>query len=75
MRPPPGRPFDPLLSFAAKDIRKDGALLRLRGDVEIKFNAKTTLLADEVDYNWNTGELDARGNVHFPSAGDASPKQ
>ncbi len=42
----------------------DGVWRRLRGNVEMR-QGEMVLRADEVDYNEETGEAEARGNVHF----------
>ena len=50
-------------TFAANHIESSGDLFQLRGDAEI--NIDTLILrADEVDYHWDTGEIEARGNVY-----------
>ena len=49
------------VSFSAKDIQRDGDLLRLRGSVEIKIGERI-LQGDEADYNWSTGEITIRGS-------------
>jgi lipopolysaccharide assembly outer membrane protein LptD (OstA) len=50
-------------TFAASRIESDGDVVRLNGDVEIATSA-VILEADEADYHWDTGEIDARGRVH-----------
>ena len=50
-------------TFAANHIESSGDRFQLRGNVEINTNT-LILRADEADYHWDTGELDARGNVH-----------
>jgi lipopolysaccharide assembly outer membrane protein LptD (OstA) len=46
----------------ARELNKYGPLTRARGDVEL--TTDTVLLhADEVDFNADTGEAEARGNV------------
>ena len=42
----------------------EGPLRRLRGDVRIQ-TIDMQLKADEVDYNADTGDVEARGHVHF----------
>lgn len=42
----------------------DGALRHMRGSVRIE-TTDMLLLADEIDYNSDTGDVDARGHVHF----------
>ncbi len=41
-----------------------GPLRLARGNVELRLNA-AVLSADEIDYNDDTGETEARGNVHY----------
>jgi lipopolysaccharide assembly outer membrane protein LptD (OstA) len=50
-------------TFMATRINSDQNVLQLRGDAEI---ATSTVIvqADEAAYHWDTGEIDARGNVH-----------
>jgi lipopolysaccharide assembly outer membrane protein LptD (OstA) len=50
-------------TFAASHIESSGSLFQLRGNVEINTNT-LILRADEADYHWDTGEIEARGNVH-----------
>jgi LPS-assembly protein len=42
----------------------DGPFFRLRGNAELE-TTEVCLGADEIDYNEETGEVEARGNVHF----------
>ncbi|MEQ1885093.1 MAG: LPS assembly protein LptD [Bryobacteraceae bacterium] len=42
----------------------DGSLRHLRGNVRIE-TTEMQLKADEVDYNADTGDVEARGHVHF----------
>jgi hypothetical protein len=44
---------------SAKALR----VVRFKGNVEITING-VELRADEVDYHWDTGELEPNGNVH-----------
>src|ERR1700722_2915707 len=39
-------------------------VVRFKGNVEITING-VELRADEVDYHWDTGELEPNGNVHL----------
>jgi lipopolysaccharide assembly outer membrane protein LptD (OstA) len=39
-------------------------VVRFKGDVEMKING-LELRADEVDYHWDTGEIEPLGNVHL----------
>ena len=50
-------------TFTAAHIESDGDVVRLNGNVEIA-TSTVVLQADEADYHWDTGEIDARGNVH-----------
>lgn len=50
-------------TFAANHIESSGDRFQLRGNVEINTNT-LILRADEADYDWDTGEIEARGNVH-----------
>ena len=59
--PPP--PVDGT-QFFAREQRNEGPVSHLRGDVEVRTGA-VIVTADEVDYNDDSGELEARGNVHY----------
>ncbi|MBI1355043.1 MAG: LPS assembly protein LptD [Acidobacteria bacterium] len=48
----------------ARIQENDGPVSRLRGDVEVR-TGSIVVTADEVDYNDDTGEMEARGNVHY----------
>jgi len=50
-------------TFMATRIDSDQNVFHLRGNAEI---ATSTVIvqANEADYHWDTGEIDARGNVH-----------
>lgn len=51
-------------TFTATRQEQDGKIYRLRGAVKIE--TETTLLeADEIDYNSETGDASARGNVRY----------
>jgi lipopolysaccharide assembly outer membrane protein LptD (OstA) len=50
-------------TFAANHVESSGVLFQLRGNVEIN-TITLSLRADEADYHWDTGEIEARGNVH-----------
>ncbi len=43
---------------------RDGAMRLARGDVELRYNS-LILTADELDFNEETADLEARGNVHY----------
>lgn len=50
--------------FYARTQENQGSVSRLRGDVEIRTGA-ILMTADEVDYDDDSGELEARGNVRY----------
>lgn len=45
-----------------------GVMRYLRGDAELRFGQQV-LKADEIDFNEESGELEARGNVHYVRQG------
>jgi lipopolysaccharide assembly outer membrane protein LptD (OstA) len=47
-------------------------VVRLKGNVEITING-VELRADEVDYHWDTGELEPLGNVHLKPVSRSNP--
>lgn len=55
-----------VLEATAKDMEslKPSGVLRFRGKVEIALDG-VELRADEVDYHWDTGELEPYGNVQL----------
>ena len=55
-------PRAPYAVYAATSLRRDGDVIHLRGDVELRTNG-ILVQADEVDYYWHTGEIKARGEV------------
>lgn len=57
---------DRVLEATAKSIEdvKPLPVVRLKGNVEITIDG-VELQADEVDYHWDTGELEPYGNVHL----------
>ena len=57
------------LSFRAVAITKDGAITHLKGNVEIAVGRGWTLRSEQADYNSNTGEVAARGNVRMTRQG------
>jgi LPS-assembly protein len=62
----PARPGAPdadhiLIESVTQEV--EGPMRHLRGMVRVE-TSDTTLRADEVDYNADTGEVDARGHVH-----------
>lgn len=60
--PPLGGESDLLIYAVTQEAR--GSLRLLRGDVELQQNG-VVLKADEVDYNEESGEVEARGNVRY----------
>jgi lipopolysaccharide assembly outer membrane protein LptD (OstA) len=52
-----------VVTFMASRIDSDQNVFRLKGNAEIATSA-AIVQADEADYHWDTGEIDARGNVH-----------
>jgi lipopolysaccharide assembly outer membrane protein LptD (OstA) len=57
------------VSFRALTITKDGAITQLRGNVEIAIGRGWTLQSEQADYNSDTGEVAARGNVRMTRQG------
>ena len=51
------------VSFRALTITRDGAITHLKGTVEIAMGRGWILRSEQADYNSNTGEVAARGNV------------
>ncbi len=51
------------IEMTAKDLKKDGSVLRGRGAVEAKAD-QCMMRADEGTLNRETGEIDLRGHVH-----------
>src|SRR5207237_10455985 len=65
IRPPrPNAPSAKDLLVDANTQEAEGAQRRLRGNVKLE-TAEMSLRADEVDYNTETGEAEARGHVRF----------
>jgi len=62
--PHPGAPEKHWTNISADSQEVDGDLRHLRGHVVIEMT-DATLKADEVDYNDDTGDADARGNVDY----------
>jgi lipopolysaccharide assembly outer membrane protein LptD (OstA) len=50
-------------TFKASRIDSEFDVFRLTGNAEIATGV-VIVQADEADYHWDTGEIDARGNVH-----------
>lgn len=51
-----------IATFKADRIESDQGIFRLKGSAEI-ITTTATLTADEADYHWDTGEIEARGTV------------
>ena len=66
IRPP--RPTAPgpgeTAKTSADQEESDGKVLHLRGNARVE-TADSLLTADEIDYNQDTHEAEARGKVHF----------
>jgi LPS-assembly protein len=66
----PARPSAPgpgeTAKTSADQQESDGKLLRLRGNARVE-TADDLLTADEIDYNQETHDAEARGHVHFES--------
>lgn len=58
-----------LVGIQATKQESLGSVYQLRGNARIR-TAEVWLTADEVDYNSETGEFEARGNVHYESLTD-----
>jgi lipopolysaccharide assembly outer membrane protein LptD (OstA) len=63
------------VSLRALTITKDGAITHLRGNVEIGIGGGFILRSEQADYNSNTGEVAARGNVRITRQGSPIGKQ
>lgn len=57
------------VSVRALTMTNDGAIRHLRGNVEITWGRGFILRSDQADYNSNTGEVAARGNVRMTRQG------
>jgi len=64
LQPRPNAPPRNVVDVRAVYQVAEGPWLHLRGSAEIE-TTEMLLKADEVDYNQETGEAEARGNVHF----------
>ncbi len=53
--------------FSTTQLR-EGPMRLARGDVELRYNS-IVLTADEMDFNEETGEVEARGNVRYRAGG------
>ena len=62
------------INFAASNIQRDVAVLRLKVNAVVKFGEQT-IEADEIDYRWDTGKLEARGNVRWIKTIPVSPSR
>jgi lipopolysaccharide assembly outer membrane protein LptD (OstA) len=63
------------VSFRALTVTKDGAITHLKGNVEIAMGRGSILQSEQADYNSNTGEIAARGNVRITRQGSPIAKQ
>ena len=63
------------VSFRALTINKDGAITHLKGNVEIAMGSGFILRSEQADYNSNTSEVAARGNVRITRQGSPIAKQ
>jgi lipopolysaccharide assembly outer membrane protein LptD (OstA) len=66
-----GRPAIPAIRLAAKSLEQSGGIVYLKGSVEINLPLHI-LLADEAEYDQDSGEIQAHGNVHLKPANQDS---
>jgi lipopolysaccharide assembly outer membrane protein LptD (OstA) len=59
---PNGRPAVPTVRLAAKSLEQNAGIVYLKGSVEINLG-RYALVADEAEYEQDSGEIRARGNV------------
>ena len=59
------------VSVHAANIVSQGHLHQLRGNAQLETSA-ISIRADEIDYNQDTNEIDARGSVHLKLKGNPS---
>jgi hypothetical protein len=52
------------IGFKALQMRREGSFLLMKGDAEISTDL-VTIHAVEARYNWDTGEVETRGNRSF----------
>ena len=57
------------VSFSALTNTRDGAITHFNGNVEIVMGRSWILRSEQADYNSNTGEVVARGNVRMTRQG------
>ena len=50
------------INFSAFSTQRDKSVLHLKGNVRIT-SGTFSMSADEVDYHWDTGEIETRGKV------------
>jgi lipopolysaccharide assembly outer membrane protein LptD (OstA) len=62
-----GNPTIPAIRLAAKDLEQSAGIVYLKGNVEINLPTHT-LFADEAEYDQDSGEIEARGNVRLKPA-------
>lgn len=59
------------VSVRAARITRQGPVHQLRGNAMLETSA-VSIRADEIDYNQDTNEIDARGSVHVKLKGNPS---
>lgn len=59
------------VSVKATNISRHGPVHQLRGNAELETSA-VSIRADEIDYNQDTNEIEARGSVHVKLKGNPS---
>lgn len=59
-----GRPAVPTIRLGAKSIEQIAGIVYLKGSVEINLPTHI-LVADEAEYDQDSGEIQARGNVRL----------
>lgn len=62
-----GRPAVPAIRLAAKSLDQSAGIVYLKGNVQINLPTHI-LLADEAEYDQDSGEIQARGNVRLKPA-------
>lgn len=65
------RPVAAAIHLAARDLDQLAGIVYLKGSVEINLGTYS-LLADEAEYDQNSGEIQASGNVHLKPAATRS---
>ncbi|SPF56563.1 exported hypothetical protein [Candidatus Sulfopaludibacter sp. SbA4] len=59
------------VSVRAAHTSRQGPVYQMRGNAELETSA-VSIRADEIDYNQDTNEIDARGSVHVKLKGNPS---